>query len=86
MDRLRTRFPHALLLAFEPDGVARDRGPVMPRVDGRSDFDVALGFVSEVRQLEATTEEALLLQLACDSCRIDEDADLAGPGLTAEVG
>jgi hypothetical protein len=44
-------------------------------VDGRSDFDVALGFVAEVRELEATTEEALLLQLACDSCRINEDAD-----------
>jgi DNA repair protein SbcD/Mre11 len=75
MDRLRRRFPHTLILAFEPEGVPRDRGPVMPRVDGRSDFDVALGFVAEVRQLEATTEEALLLQLACDSCRVNEDAD-----------
>ena len=75
MDRLRTRFPHVLILSFEPDGLTRDRGPVMPRVDGRSDLDVALGFVAEVRALEATTEEALLLQLACDSCRINEDAD-----------
>jgi DNA repair protein SbcD/Mre11 len=75
MDRLRERFPHTLMLAFEPEGTRRDRGPVLPRVDGRSDFDVALGFVAEVRELEATTEEALLLQLACDSCRIDEDAD-----------
>ena len=47
----------------------------MPRVDGRSDLDVALGFVAEVRSMEASTEEALLLQLACDSCRINEDAD-----------
>jgi hypothetical protein len=47
----------------------------MPHVDGRSDLDVALGFVAEVRALEATTEETLLLQLACDSCRINEDAD-----------
>jgi exonuclease SbcD len=75
MDRLRERFPHTLILAFEPEGQPRERGPVMPRVDGRSDFDVALGFVAEVRELEATTEEALLLQLACDSCRINEDAD-----------
>lgn len=75
MDRVRTRFPHVLILAFEPDGVARERGPVMPHVDGRSDLDVALGFVAEVRSLEATTEETLLLQLACDSCRINEDAD-----------
>lgn len=47
----------------------------MPRVDGRSDLDVALGFVAEVRDLEATTEEALLLQLACDSCRVNDDRD-----------
>jgi DNA repair protein SbcD/Mre11 len=77
MERLRTRFPHVLLLSFEPEGAERGRGPVMPRVDGRSDIDIALGFVSEVRSLEASTEETLLLQLACDSCRIAEDADQA---------
>jgi DNA repair protein SbcD/Mre11 len=75
MDRLRARFPETLLLSFEPEGRRADRGPLVPRVDGRSDLDVALGFVAEVRELEATTEEALLLQLACDSCRVNEDAD-----------
>jgi exonuclease SbcD len=75
MDRLRERFPHTLMLAFEPEGASRDKGPLMPRVDGRSDYDIALGFVAEVRDLEATTEEALLLQLACDSCRVNDDAD-----------
>jgi exonuclease SbcD len=75
MDRLRARFPHTLLIGFEPQGGRARRGPVLPRVDGRSDLDVALGFVAEVRELEATTEEELLLQLACDSCRIDADRD-----------
>ena len=75
MDRLRGRFPHVLVLGFDPQGAPRTKGPVMPRVDGRSDVDVALGFVAEVRSIEATTEEALLLQLACDSCRINDDAD-----------
>ena len=75
MDRLLSRFPHTLMIAFEPEGPPRSRGPVLPRVDGRSDLDVALGFVAEVRRLEATTEEELLLQLACDSCRIDADGD-----------
>jgi exonuclease SbcD len=75
MERLRVRFPHALVLAFDPEGAARSRGPVQPRVDGRSDLDIALGFVAEVRRLEATTEEELLLQLACDSCRINVDGD-----------
>ncbi len=75
MDRLRRRFPHTLMLAFEPAGSPRTARPVLPHVDGRSDHDIALGFVAEVRELEATTEEALLLQLACDSCRLNEDAD-----------
>ena len=75
MERLRSRFPHTLILSFEPEGRRAPRGPVMPRVDGRSDLDIALGFVAEVRELEATTEETLLLQLACDSCRVNEDAD-----------
>jgi exonuclease SbcD len=75
MERLLTRFPHALALDFQAEGAARTRRPVMPRVDGRSDFDVALGFVEEVRSLRATTEEELLLQLAWDSCRINADPD-----------
>jgi exonuclease SbcD len=76
MERLRQRFPHTLTLAFEPEGRAhRPKAPVMPHVTGRSDLDIALGFVREVRELEATTEESLLLQLACDSCRIHDDAD-----------
>jgi DNA repair protein SbcD/Mre11 len=75
MERLRSRFEHTLMLAFEPEGGVRSPGPVLPRVDGRSDLDIALGFVAEVRELEATTEEQLLLQLACDSCRVNQDAD-----------
>ena len=38
MDRLRARFPHTLMLAFDPEGVVRDHGPLLPRVDGRSDY------------------------------------------------
>jgi exonuclease SbcD len=75
MERLLTRFPHTLMIGFEPEGSPRTRSRVQPRVDGRSDLDVALGFVAEVRRIEATTEEELLLQLACDSCRIDADRD-----------
>ena len=75
MERLRTRFPHVLTLAFEPEGATTRSAPVAPHVTGRSDFDVALGFVQEVRDLEPTSEEALLLQMACDSCRINDDPD-----------
>jgi exonuclease SbcD len=75
MERLRHRFPHTLTLAFEPQGRSSQRGPVMPHVSGRDDLDVALGFVQDVRELEATTEEALLLKLACDSCHVNADPD-----------
>ncbi|MEP7091801.1 MAG: exonuclease SbcCD subunit D [Nocardioidaceae bacterium] len=75
MEQLRARFPHTLMLGFDPDGAVRHRSRVMPRIDGRSDLDVALGFVAEVRELEATTEEELLLQLACDACRLNDDRD-----------
>ena len=75
MERLRARFPHVLTLTFAPEGRERPARPAMPRVSGRSDHDVALGFVQEVRDLEATTEEALLLQLACDSCSRTQDRD-----------
>jgi exonuclease SbcD len=78
MERLRRRFPHILALAFEPEGRSARRGPVLPHLVGRSDLDVALGFVQEVRDLQATTEEALLLQLACDACRLTEDRDADG--------
>jgi exonuclease SbcD len=75
MDRLRARFPHTLAIGFEPEGAAGTSGPVVPRLHGRSDLDIALGFVQEMRDLEATTEEELLLQLACDACRINDDRD-----------
>ncbi len=75
MDRLLVRFPHTLTLDFKPQGVTPAARPVRPRVDGRSDFDIALGFVEEVRSMKASTEEELLLQLACDSCRINLDPE-----------
>jgi DNA repair protein SbcD/Mre11 len=75
MDRLRVRFPHVLTLTYAPQGVSSQPRPVLPRVSGRSDHDIALGFVHEVRELEATTEEALLLQMACDSCGRSQDRD-----------
>jgi DNA repair protein SbcD/Mre11 len=78
MERLRARFPHVLTLDFQPEGSVAPRPPVAPHVSGRSDLDVALGFVQEVRSLEATTEEELLLQLACDSCRLGDDRDADG--------
>jgi exonuclease SbcD len=75
MDQLRRRFPHALVLGFEPRG---GEGPATPgaRVAGRSDHAVTLDFVAELRGAPATDAEAALLQDACDACCDDTDVDM----------
>ncbi|MGH3357136.1 MAG: exonuclease SbcCD subunit D [Nocardioidaceae bacterium] len=75
MVRVRSRFPHALVLAFEP---AEDRQPGggswSEPVAGRSDTEVAQAFVAEARGAPPDPAEAQLLRQACDACRVAEDA------------
>ncbi len=74
MDRLRRRFPHTLVLAFEP----READPAATAartVTGRSDHEVTLDFVAHVRGAAATPAEARLLRDACDAAAHDPDAD-----------
>ena len=40
----------------------------MPRTTGRTDHQIALDFVAEVRGVPADREEAELLQLAVEAC------------------
>ncbi|MER5866462.1 exonuclease SbcCD subunit D [Kitasatospora sp. NPDC002040] len=50
MERLRKRFPHTLQLLFDPDPVPGDRHEsYAARVSGRTDLEVAEGFVRHVR-------------------------------------
>ena len=81
MDRLRARFPHTLVLAFEPKTGDRDAVPTA-RIHGRSDHDIALDFVSEVRGEAATGDESALLRDAFDACCEDADFDtlVSDPG------
>ncbi|MBB6625763.1 exonuclease SbcCD subunit D [Nocardioides sp. KIGAM211] len=74
MDRLRSRFPHALVLGFEPASGAPGGVPAA-RVQGRSDHEIALDFVAEMRGSAATDDEALLLREAFDACCEDPDLD-----------
>jgi DNA repair protein SbcD/Mre11 len=75
MVRLRARFPHALVLDFEPDaGGDRDERSWTARVTGRDDMQVAAGFVREVRGAPADEQEQALLREAVDCCRADEGA------------
>jgi exonuclease SbcD len=75
MDRLRARFPHALLLGFAPAGGPTSTTPAA-RAAGRSDHDVALDFVAELRGAPATPAEATLLREAIDACCEDTDLDV----------
>ena len=79
MDRLRARFPHTLALLFEPASPTGGTAPAA-RMHGRSDHDITLEFVADLRGRPASAEEAALLQLACDACGDDPEVDtlLAG--------
>ena len=74
MERLRRRFPHALVLAFEPD-VGEPLAVPTGRPGVRSDHAIALDFVRELRGAPATEAESALLQDACDACCDDTDVD-----------
>ena len=81
MERLRARFPHALVLGFAPAGGAV---PSLPTAapQGRRDHEVALDFVAELRGAPASDAESALLLQACDACVDDPEADvlLSGSG------
>jgi exonuclease SbcD len=74
MDRLRRRFPHALVLSFAPADPATSAAPAA-RTHGRGDHDIALDFVADLRGVPADDDEARLLRDACDACCDDRDLD-----------
>jgi exonuclease SbcD len=74
MERLQTRFPHALELAFTPSGerAERHRRAAAPHRPGH---EIATDFVREMRGSPATPAERDLLVAAFDGCGDDPDAD-----------
>ncbi|MGK5552961.1 exonuclease SbcCD subunit D [Actinomadura kijaniata] len=73
MERLRRRFPHALVLGFEPqEGPGEDTRTWTERVRGRSELDVAGDFVAEVTDGPAGEAERALLHEAFEACRMKE--------------
>ncbi|NDU75466.1 exonuclease subunit SbcD [Actinomadura sp. DSM 109109] len=73
MERLRRRFPHTLVLGFEPEGGGADGGRAWSeRVRERSALDLAGDFVAEVTDGPATGAERALLQEAFEACRRKE--------------
>ncbi len=75
MERLRRRFPGTLVLSFEPSS---NPAPATPqaRAEGRSDHDITLDFVADLRGVPATDAESALLVAACDACTHDPEADV----------
>lgn len=84
MDRLRRRFPHTLVLAF--DGARRPIGAAPSAASvGRRDHDVAREFMVELRGGDPSTAELDLLDRAVDACCDDRDADTLDSTTTAGV-
>ncbi len=79
MDRLRARFPHTLVIGFEPASGDRTSVP-SARTQGRPDHRIALDFVAEMRGSAATEEESRLLRAAFDACCEDPDVDVLVSG------
>jgi exonuclease SbcD len=72
MDALRTRFPHVLVLTFEPEGARPDARCYRARVAGRDDRAIAEEFVQHVRNGPVTGGERRLLADAFEAVRTEE--------------
>ncbi len=78
MDSLRARFPHVLVLAFEPEGVVPDQRGYRARTAGRDDLAVASEFVRHVSNASPTATEEQLLASAFAAVRTLEAEEAAG--------
>jgi exonuclease SbcD len=78
MDSLRARFPHVLVLAFEPEGVLSDQRGYRARTAGRDDLSIAAEFVRHVSNASPTAAEEHLLASAFAAVRTLEAEEAAG--------
>ncbi len=75
MERLRSRFPHAVVLTFEPEGTgARDEASYAVRLKGMDDRELAAAFVEDVRGEGPSAAEQALLDDALAAHRVAEVA------------
>ena len=78
MDALRARFPHVLVLAFEPEGAVPDGRGYRARTAGRDDETIAAEFVQHVSNAPPTAAEKQLLASAFAAVRTQEAEEAAG--------
>jgi DNA repair protein SbcD/Mre11 len=75
MDALRARFPHVLVLAFEPEGAVSERGGYRARVADRDDESIAAEFIQHVSGVPATPAEQEMLADAFEAVRAGQTAE-----------
>jgi exonuclease SbcD len=78
MDALRARFPHVLVLAFEPEGAVPDGRGYRARTAGRDDETIGAEFVQHVSNAPPTAGEKQLLARAFAAVRTQEAEATAG--------
>jgi exonuclease SbcD len=77
LDRLRQRFPHVLVVRYQPAvGTRLDDScaPAAASPAGVDDLDLVRRFFVATRESEPTADELGLLRDACDACRIEDAA------------
>jgi exonuclease SbcD len=74
MERLRRRFPHTLVIAFEAAVPGLGAHPAA-RTHGRTDHDIARDVKTDLRGTPPDDDEVQLLFRAVDACCDDPDAD-----------
>ena len=72
MSRLRSRFPHVLVLSWEPVGRQHDGRDYRTRLRGLDDAAIAAEFVEHVRGTPPTAGERTLVYRALEAGRLDE--------------
>lgn len=72
MERLRRRFPHAVALAFDPQGAGALPGDSYQRLRGLDDEQLVRRFVADTRGREADDDELALLRDALTARRVAE--------------
>lgn len=73
MERVRARFPHAVVLSFEPEGAeARREDSYSVRLKGLDDRQLAAAFVEDVRGAGPSDAEQALLDDALGARRVKE--------------
>ena len=75
MDSLRARFPHILVLTFEPEGARPDQRGYRAILAGRDDLAIAAEFVNHVRNAPVEEGEQQLLTEAFEAVRGQQDHD-----------